>query len=222
MNRERISKLIGYGLVLALAAVASPTVAQTAGTWSLGVGAGWVIPQADNGKIAGGAVQTDVGNDIKPTFTVEYFILDNVGIQLLGAIPFTQTVALHGGGFNGHVGSVQHLPPALYLQYHFSELLGLLSPALQRITPFAGVGVEHSFIYNENIDDSLKPNEFAVSGSTSYTFHGGIDYALNKHSAIRFDIYYINIDSDVELNGAGLGTTHIDPLVWNLGFVWNF
>ncbi|TAM11780.1 MAG: OmpW family protein [Nevskiaceae bacterium] len=213
---KKFAVKLAAALTLTMGAVATPAMGQSAGSWSLGASVGWVIPKANNGSIAGGALRTDIGNDIKPTFTVEYFVLDNLGIQLLGAVPFAQTVRINGE----HVGNVQHLPPALYLQYHFRGLLGLLSPSLAYITPFAGVGVEHSFIYDEDFNAPF--SGVHVRDSTSYTFHGGLDFTVKKNQAVRFDIYYINIDSKIRAGTTTIGTTHIDPLVWNVGYVWTF
>jgi len=229
MNRNITSKLPASGLALglvALIAFSAPAKAQTAGTWSVASGAGWVVPRFDNGTLAGGALRNHVGNDIKPTLTIEYFIFNNVGIQLLAAIPFSQKVDLNGQYF----GEVQHLPPALYLQYHLGGMLSQLSPSLKNISPFVGVGVEHSFIYDEKIGNQallaalgLPANsEFAVSGSTGYTFHAGVDYVIAQSNALRFDLYYIEINSSVQLNGASLGTSHIDPYVYDISYVWNF
>lgn len=216
MNKRLAVRLAAMALVVATGITATSAIGQQAGSWSLGAGVGWVIPKANNGKIAGGALGTDIGNDIKPTFTAEYFVFDNLGIQLLGAVPFAQTVRINGE----HIGNVQHLPPALYLQYHLTGLLGLISPVLEGLTPFAGVGVEHSFIYDE--DFNAPYSNVHVRDSTSYTFHGGLDFAVRKNQAIRFDIYYINIDSKIRAGSTTIGTTHIDPLVWNVGYVWTF
>lgn len=226
MHRNTVSKLLAAGLAVAFTAVTIPAQAQSAGTWSVAAGAAWVVPKVDNGTLGGGTLHVHVGNDIKPTLTIEYFIFNNVGIQVLAAIPFTQKVDINGQ----HFGDVQHLPSVLYLQYHLTGLLGQLSPSLKNITPFVGVGVEHSFIYDEKIDNKaflaaygLPANsEFAVSGSTNYTFNAGVDYAIAKSNALRFDVYYANIDSNVKLNGAPIGTAHIAPFVYDISYVWNF
>lgn len=212
MSNDNTCRRLAVGLGVILTAFSVVVMAQPRGTWSVGVGAGWVIPKSNNGDLDSGA-RARVGNDIKPIFTLEYFVLDNVGVQLLGAIPFTQKVQVDGQ----HVGEVTHLPPALYLQYHFTRIPG-------PVTPFIGAGVEYSIIFNEDTDKDFKASagRLRVSNSWGVTAHVGADYAITDSNAIRFDVYFIDIDSNVRVGGNYAGRTHIDPLVWGLSYLWRF
>lgn len=97
--------------------LALPTFAfaQDAGTMTLGLGLGNVMPNSDNGTILG-TTDLDVGDNLRPTITFEYFIKDNLGIEVLGAWPFKHDISASG---MGEIGSTQHLPPVVSLQYHF-------------------------------------------------------------------------------------------------------
>lgn len=112
---------------LALSALALPVSAQSAGDWTIGLGLASVMPKDGNGTLTAGAV--DVGNDLRPSITVEYFIRDNIGVELLAATPFKHDVSV---GALGKVGTVKHLPPVVSLNYHWDT-----GSAFQ---PYAGSG----------------------------------------------------------------------------------
>lgn len=92
-------------LATTLAGVASPALAQSAGDWTIGIGAHQVDPKSGNGTLAGG-LALDVDEDVRPTITAEYFIRDNLGIEVLAALPFEHDIAIDGVG---RVGSTRHL-----------------------------------------------------------------------------------------------------------------
>ena len=99
----------------ASAALALPAAAQDAGTITLGLGFHAVDPKSDNGILAG--ADAKVGTAARPTITAEYFIRENLGVELLAALPFEHSVSLNGA----KIGTVKHLPPVLSLQYHFAN-----------------------------------------------------------------------------------------------------
>ena len=90
-----------YTLAAALLAAAGATsvAAQSQGDFTLGFGIASVMPKSDNGILAGG--QADIGNDVRPTITAEYFIRDNLGIELLAATPFEHSINIAGIGAAG-------------------------------------------------------------------------------------------------------------------------
>ena len=66
---NRILAPIAFGVLTALAAPAA--LAQSAGTWTLGVGAHNVDPKSDNGKLVNKSLPTKVGSSLRPTLTAE-------------------------------------------------------------------------------------------------------------------------------------------------------
>ncbi|RYH93802.1 MAG: OmpW family protein, partial [Acetobacteraceae bacterium] len=76
MNTLRIA------LAASLALAATPALAQSAGTWTVGVGVHNVAPKSGNGTLVGtplGNLKMDVGNSLRPTITGEYFVKDGLG-----------------------------------------------------------------------------------------------------------------------------------------------
>lgn len=190
--------------LLASAALALPAVAQSAGDMTLGFGLASVMPKNDNGTLAGAGAE--VGNSVRPSITFEYFLSDNIGVEVLGALPFKHDVYV-GGAF---AGRTQQLPPTVTLNYHF--------PTGGKITPFVGLGLNYTTFFKE--ESPL--GELKIKDSFGLAAHLGMDYALSDKAALRLDVRYIDIDSDVTLDGAPIGTVEVDPTVVGVSYVMKF
>ncbi|WP_299687242.1 OmpW family outer membrane protein [uncultured Tateyamaria sp.] len=191
--------------LLLTALAATSATAQSQGDWTLGVGLGAVLPKSDNGTVASTAATVDDGYAL--TITGEYFFRDNWGIELLAATPFAHDITLSGIGF---AGSVDHLPPTLSLNYHF--------PTQSAWTPYLGVGVNYTTF--TDVDSPL--GDLDLDDSWGLAVQAGVDYAISDKDAFRANIRWIDIDSDVTLNGVDIGTAEIDPIVVNFAYVRRF
>ena len=205
-------------LLAALAAAfALPAAAQSRGDWTLGLGAHNIDPKSDNGRLDATALglgplpPTEVGSSVRPTITAEYFIRDNLGLEVLASLPFQHDIDIRGVG---RVGSTRHLPPTVSLQYHFANA--------SRATPFVGVGVNYTTFFSEDTTGALAGTELSLDDSWGLAAHAGIDFAVGERSAIRLDARWIDIDTDVEVNGVEVGTANIDPLVYGAAWVVKF
>ena len=89
-----IRKFAPIALAIASAVIAPAAFAQSAGTWTVGIGAHNVAPDGNNGTIAAGTLEADVGDSVRPTVTLEYFIRDNLGIEVLAAWPFQHDISI--------------------------------------------------------------------------------------------------------------------------------
>lgn len=190
--------------LLASVALGAPAFAQSAGEMTLGLGLGFVNPKSDNGTVAGGA--TEIDSNARPTVTFEYFIRDNLGVELLAALPFKHDINVGGS----KVGVTKHLPPTLSLNYHF--------PTGGAITPFVGLGVNYTVFF----EDRSPLGDLKIDNSWGLAAHLGMDYAISEKGAVRMDLRYIDIDSDVRLNGAKVGRVEVDPLVAGVSYVMKF
>ena len=191
--------LLVPALAIALAASAMPAFAQSKGDWTLGVGVHQVNPKSNNGSLANGTLHLDIDSDVKPTITAEYFVRDNLGIEVLAALPFEHDINIEG---LGRVGSTKHLPPVVSLQYHFN--------GKGKVSPLVGVGVNYTQFFSE------------TTRSWGLALHAGLDFKLNEKSAIRVDARWMDIDTRVRLDGVNLGTANIDPLVYGAAYVLKF
>lgn len=198
-------------LVLALAAAALPATAQSAGDLTIGLGAHRVDPKPDNGALAGGSLPLDIGADLRPTITLEYFVRDGLGIELLASLPFQHDIAVKGVG---RVGSTRHLPPTVSLQYHMNTG--------GRVSPFVGAGLNYTTFFKEDTRGALAGTRLELADSWGASVHAGLDFKLGARGALRVDARWIDIDTEVSVNGARLGTANIDPVAYGAAYVLRF
>ena len=209
-------KATRIALATLLALAATPAFAQTAGSWTLGVGVHNVAPKSDNGTLTAtplGNLDIDVGSNTRPTITGEYFIKDNLGLEVLAALPFQHDINVVGVG---QVGSTKHLPPTVSLQYHFGQ---------GKVKPFVGIGLNYTTFFSTKSDGPIAGTDLELSDSWGLAGHVGIDFQVSEKGAIRVDYRKIDIDTDVTLNGANLGTNNtvnIDPSVYGIAYVFQF
>ncbi|MCC8538593.1 OmpW family protein [Xanthomonas codiaei] len=203
------SSLLLAGLAATVASV--PALAQSKGDWTVAVGAHQVAPKSDNGRLVGGTLEAEVGNDIKPTFTAEYFVADNLGIEVLAALPFEHDIALRGAG---RVGSTKHLPPVVSLQYHFNSQ--------GRVSPFLGAGINYTRFFSTDTRGALAGSELELDDSWGLALHAGLDFKLSERGALRVNLRWIDIDTEARLDGSRIGTVNIDPLVYGAAYVHRF
>jgi len=197
-----------FPLILALG-FAGPALATEAGDWTLSVGAHVVNPASNNGSLAAGALEADVGSDWKPTITAEYFFTPNLGLEVLAALPFKHDISLNGV----KAGSTKHLPPTFTLQYHFNG---------EKVSPFIGAGVNYTLFFDQQTTGLLDGADLDLSNSWGLAAHAGLDFRLSDTASLRVDARWIDIDTDVSVNGADVGTVKIDPIVYGLAYVWKF
>ncbi|MBO9432668.1 OmpW family protein [Ruegeria sp. R13_0] len=196
------NKLAALTLSTALVALAGPALAQSQGDWTVGFGVGYLDPKSDNGTLAGADATIDA--DTRPIFTAEYFVRDNLGIELLAATPFKHNISLNGV----ETSSVKHLPPTLSLNYHF--------PTNSAWKPYVGAGLNYTIFFDESLDGLEIDNSFGVS------LQAGLDYMVSDAGAIRLNVRWFDIDSDVKLNGSDIGTAEIDPYLIGVSYVHRF
>ncbi|MDD7970120.1 OmpW/AlkL family protein [Roseinatronobacter alkalisoli] len=190
--------------ISALALSGGVAMAQQAGDWTLGVGIGHVHPKSNNGTLAGAA--TSIGSSTRPILTAEYFIQDNLGIELLAAVPFRHTITIAGVG----TATTKHLPPTVSLNYHFTND--------SAITPFLGAGINYTNFFSTR---SALGN-VRIKDSWGLALNAGVDFAVSERGAIRANLRWINIKPDVTLGGVNIGTAKIDPWVAAVSYVHRF
>jgi len=200
MNRT----VAALAVTAAFTALAAPASAQSQGDWTFGVGVANVNPKSDNGILAGSA--TSIGDDTQLSITVEYFIRDNLGVELLAATPFEHDITI-GGAF---AGTTRQLPPTLSVNYHV--------PTKGKIKPFFGVGLNYTTFFEE----SSALGVLALEDSWGYAVQAGADWQVSDRGAMRLNVRYMDIDSNATLDGVSIGTAEIDPIVIGLSYVHRF
>jgi|CXWL01.1.fsa_nt_gi outer membrane protein len=176
--------------------------AQEKGTWLLKLGAHNVDPKSDNGSLAGGALDVTVASNARPSVMLEYFVGNNIGIEVLAAWPFRHDIELNGVP----AGTVDHLPPTLSVQYHFNPE--------GKVSPFLGAGINYTLFFSEEPAGPIAGADLELDSSFGLAAHAGLDFRLNDKWSLGVDARWIDIDTDVSVNGANVGTVEIDPLAY--------
>jgi len=221
---------------LALAAVlvggAVNTHAYEAGDWIVRLGATTVAPDEDSDSVvlptapATVLPGVSIDNDTQLGIIPVYMLTDHWGVELLAATPFEHDVTVNGVGINA--GSVTHLPPTLSMQWY---PMGGQSGW----QPYVGVGLNYTFIYDEEVDPALAGALDALLGATEAKLslddsfglaaQAGVDIPLSENWAINLAVWYIDIDSTAKVR-TDVGTVEfdvsIDPWVYNVGIAYRF
>lgn len=201
------SRMLALAACLACAGSAH---AAERGDWVVKFGAHAVSPKSDNGRLAGGALKADVGDDVRPTVSLEYFLTPNWGLEVLGALPFEHEVKLDGA----HAADVKHLPPTVSIQYHFLPD--------RTFSPFVGVGVNYTRFFGIEERGPLAGARLDLSDSWGPAVHAGFDVNFDERWLLTFDLRWIGIETDAKVDGAKVGTVKIDPLVYGVAVGYRF
>ncbi|MEQ7414737.1 OmpW family outer membrane protein [Xanthomonas campestris pv. campestris] len=204
-----MSTLIRTALAIALAASATPAFAQSAGHWTTGYGAGYVSPKSEGGDFAG--VRGEIKGAPALSFTYEYFLRNNLGIEVHAAVSGKHDLELAGVG---KVGSYWSVPPSVLLQYHIN--------GYGTVSPFVGVGINYTTFLGEDTDEALGNGDIRFDDSVGATAHVGVDFIFNERSGLRVDARWTDSSSNVDFNGTRLGKARIDPLTYGVSYLVYF
>ena len=191
-------------LATACTVLAAPALAQSQGDWTFGVGIINVNPKSDNGTLAGSPAT--LSDDTQISLTAEYFIRDNLGIELLAATPFEHDINI-GGTF---AGTSKQLPPTLSINYHF--------PTKGKIKPFIGAGINYTTFFEEASGLGV----LKLEDSWGFALQAGAVWQVSDKGALRLNVRYMDIESDAYLNGASIGKAEIDPVTIGVSYVHRF
>ncbi|AUI65908.1 MULTISPECIES: OmpW family protein [Glaesserella] len=172
-------------------------------------------------------VNLDVNNNAQLGLTATYMLTDNLGIELLGATPFSHKVAatVPGIGALGDVVKVKHLPPSLYLQYYFLD-----KDAGSR--PYIGAGLNYTRFFNAKALNPAVSNLKVKKHSFGPVINAGIDIKLSKNLYLNTALWYTKIKTKANFTTTGVGgdgvvlnhevKIKLDPIVYFAGITYKF
>ena len=123
-------------------------------------------------------------------------------------VPFTHDVEDATGQ---KIGSFKHLPPTVSVKYNL--------PTTGGFTPYVGAGLNYTFVFDEKL------NGAKLKGDDSFGFSAvaGVGYQYpNSPWGVALDVRYINIESDLTINGVDSGTLKVDPTVVSLSASYKY
>lgn len=196
--------LVGLSLALALATPGLVS-AQSSHPWTVRARAVYISPDASS---------KPVGLDVKADATVELDISRRlnqfVSLELVLATASQEVTAPTSVAPSGSLGSVNHLPPTLMLQFH-PITKGLF-------LPYIGAGGNLTSFYSK----SGGLEDLKLSTSVGYAFQAGFDAAITERTLFNVDAKYVNIETDVKSGGTKLFHLKVNPFVLGVGLGYRF
>jgi len=228
--------LAGSTFALLSLTLAAPAIAHEAGQWIFRAGVGQVAPKSDNlsetivdgDTTIGLALEVDSGTSL--TLSGTYMFTPNWAFDILAAWPFTHdvnaAVSIDDGvdqlSFSTKIAEVEHLPPTFSVQYHFMPDADF--------QPYVGLGVNFTTFTSEKFTNIVVDGEnlgtlgddLSLDDSFGIATQFGADWMFNDNWLVNLDVRWINIESDLTVDGLEIGTVEIDPWVYSLNVGYRF
>lgn len=192
---------VRVGVVLGLALLgATGLQAQESHPWLVRARGILVAPQASS-KPSGLDVESDATAEIDISRKLNRFL----SVELVLA---TASQEVKAG--SASLGTVQHLPPTLVLQFH--------PVAAKGFDPYLGAGANLTYFYGksgglENLD---------LSTSVGYALNAGFDIPIGDRGVFNVDGKYVYIKTDVKNGSTTVYELKVNPLVIGAGFGYRF
>lgn len=202
-----------------------PTMAYEAGDILMRVGTASVNPQKkseDIDQVAGQAVKANDNTQLGISGT--YMITDKIGVEVLGAKPFTHDITAKAGTLGApgaDIGEVKHLPPTVSAQYYFLDK----NSAVQ---PYVGGGLNITVFFDEKAGADAKAlgyDKLSLDESYGLAVQAGVDYTINNNMFVNASAMYAKIGTTATLTGSAGKLTvdyDLDPMVYRLNFGYKF
>jgi outer membrane protein len=209
-----------YLIPLAVAAALAAPVAAHAedgtydpGKWLVRVGLSQINPEKETLELSNAFVVVD--SDITPTGTIEYMLTPHIGTELLLAWPATHGIDLKpfAGNQDSRVAHVDVLPPVLSLNWHFNPN-GVFRP-------YIGAGVNYTLFSGEETQGALSGADLKLDDSIGAAGQVGVDIG-QRNWFFNANVRYIDMSTDVELDGDKLGTADLNPWVYGIHVGYRF
>jgi len=224
----RLHSALRLVAVAALGTVAAAASAQSAGQWTAKVGLNQIRPVVDSGNISAPALpnsKADVGADTKPILFISYSFTDNISAELDLGVPYRNNLyGADGIKGTGKLGSVQSLPPTVFLQYRF------FTPDA-KFRPYVGAGVTYAYFRRAegsgqmtaltNIGSST-PTTFKVDNKAAGSIQLGTSYAFNEKWALDVALVKTFLKTKVDFSTGQTQDIRLDPQSINIGVVYKF
>ena len=197
---SRTRHIVGALIALGLATAAVSAHAVQKGDWLIRGGLGHVSPTGESVTVpvVGGKLEADDSTNLAVNFT--YMLSDNLGVELLGALPFSHDLT-HDS--LGKVGETKQLPPTLILLYNFAPKSG--------VRPYAGIGLNYTTFFSEKTTGALAGTSLKLDDSFGLAVEAGVDVDINKDWFFNASLWRMDIDTEADSSLLGKFDVAIDP-----------
>lgn len=176
MTRFLTPSLVALALLGATAAQA-----QSAGNWSVRVGATHIAPSVTSGDLSPpsfAGTKADVDSATQLTGGVTYMLTNHVALDLPLALPFRHDITGDGAIAGvGKLGETKALPASLFVQYRFGE-------PTAAVRPYVGFGPTYARFFRERGTNTLSaltggnPTTLSIDSKLVPTVQVGTTIAL--------------------------------------------
>lgn len=171
-----------------------------------------------NGQLQQGA-HTSTTNQAMPELTVEYFITNNLSVDLIATSTRHEVSATGGalGTAKTDVGSAWVLPPTITFAWHFRPN--------KRFNPYVGVGATAMWFHNIHGANGMHLNSGFTGGPA---VNVGFDYQLVGNWFFNADVKQMFVRMHAWAKEGALGSNRItaheslDPTVVSAGIAYRF
>ncbi len=204
-----IAVLTSLGLAMGAASFSAQAIQE--GDMFMRFTATQVDPNDDSTGFTGATtVFPEVDSSTNLGITFVYMLSNNLGLELLAALPFEHDITVEG---MGKVGSTKELPPTLSIQYYFNPE--------SKFRPYVGAGLNYTIFFNDTTVPALG-GDLELDDSFGLAVQAGIDFDINKNWFLNADIRYINIETTATIAAVGSSDVDINPTVISVGVGYKF
>lgn len=215
-------------MLAAAALLTAPAAfAQSAGQWTVKVGATKITPKVESEDVTAPALpgtKSDVGPDTQPTFAISYSLTDNIVAQLDLGLPYEHRI--YGAGSIqgvGQLATVKALPPTAFLQYRFFK-------PEARLRPYVGVGATYAYFADETGSGQLTavsdiggpPTTFSIKNKLAAT--GALGLIININERYFADVFVAKtwLKTDVKFSSGQTQHMVLNPESISLSIGYKF
>lgn len=204
---------VAFTLVAAALGTGGALSAANEGPWMVRVRAVNIKPADTSDPIAALSIPADkitVSTKTIPEIDFSYFFTPNFAAELILTYPQQHDVKVAGT----FIGTFKHLPPTLTAQWHF--LPG------GTFCPYVGAGLNLTLLSDVKL---AVPGVGALdlnSSSVGPALQAGVDVKVAPQWTLNLDVKYVQIRSDVKLNGTKISAVQVDPMLIGLGLGYRF
>jgi outer membrane protein len=166
-------------------------------------------PKSDNGALADGALDVSVNSETNFTLAGEYAFNDSWSVEVQYGFGFDHEVSLNGAKSL----EITHNPLTGAGKYTFGG---------DKLRPYLGLGLNRTSFGDEREFGPIAGTNTSLDDSTGLAALAGVEFALNERFALRGEARFIDMDTDVAVNGDDVGTANVDPLLIGVSAVLKF
>jgi outer membrane protein len=168
--------------------------------WIARIGIHPVNPQPDN------HAEYQIDNAAGLSLGATYLFSKHWGFEVFGAFPPAHELRTTDGD---RAGRFEMRPASATIQYHVTDASGVFRG-------YAGAGIAYAQIGGERTKGALAGSALELDDSTGIALTLGLDMDLGSKWFANIDARWLDIDSDLRIDGADRGQLAIDPLLFGL------